>query len=133
MTAPVMTPSGIPELESPSSGTASFSYRYLQPDSEIVSYQVRFVNPAPPALRVSLELGREANGVWAHIPELDVSAEGADVAEAFRNVFGAAQAWLAYIRDESPDLSVELEGQARYVSLIDAPVFSWFKSFRFAD
>ena len=102
MTAPVVTPSGIPEIESPSSGTSKFSYSYRRAARESISYRVRFASPAPASLRVTLELGREDAGVWAHIPELDVSAEGADVAEAFRNVHGAAQAWLSYVRDEKP-------------------------------
>jgi hypothetical protein len=48
-------------------------------------------------------------------------------------VYIAACAWLSYLRDEQPDLGPDIAGQARYMPLIDAPVFSWFKSFRFAD
>jgi hypothetical protein len=135
MTSPVITPSGAPVASGPASGTdAELSIRYHgRSQGQFVSYQVKIAAPAPKSIRVSLELGREEDGVWAHIPELDVSAEGANVEEAFRNVYSVARDWLAYIREESPDLGPDVADQARYVALIDAPVFSWFKDFRFAD
>jgi len=92
--------------------------------------RVRLSQAAPPEIRVTLEIGREEAGVWAHIVELDVSGEGADALEAFHAVLGAAREWLAYIRDEQPELAPELGDQQRYVALLESPVFSWFKNFR---
>ncbi len=71
--------------------------------------------------------------MWAHIEELDVSAEGPDLEKAFRNVLAAARDWLSYINEESPNLAPELADQARYVALLEAPVFSWFREFRFVE
>ena len=45
----------------------------------------------------------------------------------------AAREWLSYVRDEQPELAPELGDQERYVPLLDAPIFSWFKTFRFAE
>lgn len=108
------------------------SVKYL-PRSDVRSYMVRLPAPAPRQLRVSLELGQEENVVWARVPELDVSAEGEGLAEAFANVIAATRAWLAYLRDDQPELGPEIAGQARYLPLLEAPVFSWFKHFRFVD
>lgn len=96
-------------------------------------YVVQVPAPAPAEIQVHLELGAEDNGVWAHIPELDVSAEGAHAAEALGNVVSAARDWLRYIQEEGPQLSDELSSQAQYVALLDAPEFSWFRSVEFAE
>jgi hypothetical protein len=108
------------------------SVKYLA-RADVRSYMVRLPAPAPRQLRVSLELGQEENGVWARVPELDVSAEGEGVAEAFGNVIAATRAWLAYLQEAQPELGPEIAGQARYLPLLEAPVFSWFKHFRFVD
>jgi hypothetical protein len=84
---------------------------------------------APPAIRVSLEIGKEAAGFWAHIDELDVSGEGESPKDAFSAVVNAARDWLSYVRDEQPALAGDLEAQRAYIALLDAPIFSWFKSF----
>jgi len=84
--------------------------------------------PAPPEIRVSAQFQVEDGGAWVSVPELDISAEGDDPAAALRNVISAIREWLSYVRDERPDLAEELQGQARYVPLLDAPEFSWFKS-----
>jgi hypothetical protein len=128
----VITPSGVPNTEDrPATGTQPFRFRYQH--AEVKRYSVQIARPAPAELQVSLELGQEDDGVWAHIPELDVSAEGSDANEAFRNVLAATREWLSYVRDEQPELAPELAPQERYVPLLDAPIFSWFKSFKFAD
>ncbi len=67
------------------------------------------------------------------ISELDVSADGVDLEDAFRNVISAAREWLGYLQDEQPELGAEIASQARYLPLLEAPVFSWFKSFKFVD
>jgi hypothetical protein len=132
LTVAELTPSSFPDAEvAEPSGTGSIRFRYAEVDVD--RYLVRLPTPAPRALRLSVEFGQEDVGVWAHIDELDVSAEGENLAAAFRNLVGATQAWLSYIRDESPDMAPELAGQERYVALLDAPVFSWFKGFRFAE
>ena len=89
-------------------------------------------SPAPHDLRVTLEIGQEEESWWAHFPELDVSGEGDDLLQALAAVYGAAHEWLAYLRDESPELAPGLAEQARYVALLDAPGSSWFKDFRLA-
>lgn len=126
-----ITPSGVPERDRPAVGTQTAHIRYRHATHE--TYVVKIQRAAPHSIRVSIELGREAEGVWAHIPELDVSAEGASVSEAFRNVLSAAREWLTYLDEEGPELAPDLAGQERYKALLHAPVFSWFKSFRFAD
>lgn len=134
--ATLTTPSAPPDVEDrPSAGTeGNVNVRYEEiGGSGFITYSVKLAQAAPPELRVSLELGREQGGVWAHIPELDVSAEGADVNDAFHNVYEAACAWLRYIDAERPRLGPDLAAQERFVPLADAPVFSWFKNFRFAD
>jgi hypothetical protein len=128
----VVTPSGVPNTEErPATGTQPYRFRYQH--AEVKHYRVHIAPPAPAELQVTLELGKEDNGVWAHIPELDVSAEGTDALEAFRNVLAATREWLSYIQEEQPDLAVELARQEKYVPLLDAPIFSWFKRFKFAD
>lgn len=124
-------PSGVPGRRFYIAATSSARVTYRP--SKAARYVVRIPAPAPAELQVDLEFGREDGGVWAHVPELDVSAEGSDVNEAFSNVVAAVRDWLSYLRDERPQLAPELEGQQRYVDLLDAPVFSWFKDFRFAE
>lgn len=126
-----VTPSGVPLGH-----TFASRLSQIAPGEEILHmmrYRVQIRQSAPPELRINLELGREDAGVWAHIPELDVSAEGADINEAFRAVIAAARDWLDYIREGDVGLAPELAEQARYVPLLDAPEFSWFKGFRFAE
>ncbi len=96
-------------------------------------YRVSYATPAPHELRLQLQLGTEEDGVWAHIPELDVSAEGESVSEALRNVVSAAREWLTYLREEAPELAPEIAAQERYAALLDAPIFSWFKNVHFAE
>lgn len=91
--------------------------------------RVRVPASAPLSIRVSLEIGQEDAGFWAHIDELDVSSEGTTADEAFASVVNAARAWLSYLRDEAPELDPEIIGQRAYVELLDAPLFSWFKAF----
>lgn len=132
MTSALVTPSGVPT-------SATFDevpFRLIADDAgglHLTTYRVHLPAPAPSELRVSLELGREENGVWAHIPELDISAEALDLNEAFYAVIAAAREWLSYIRDDQVELAPELQEQARYVVLLDAPVFSWFRDFSFVD
>ena len=120
-----ITPAEIPLPTSPAEPTQPGGYRYVRGE-ELISYRVSFRPVAPARLRVHLELFQEDEGVWARIPELDVSAEGADVKEAFMNVLAAAREWLSYIREEEPSLSDDLLAQARYAALLDSPSFSWF-------
>jgi hypothetical protein len=94
-------------------------------------YTVRVPRPAPPSLRVTLQLGQEEAGVWARIIELDVAGEGETLREALEDVLRAARDWLEYLRDEAPELGEDLRDQERFVPLLDAPVFSWFRAFRF--
>ena len=132
MTVAELTPSSFPDARvAEPIGTDRVRIRYAEP--EVERYRIRLPAPAPREVRVSLEFGKEEGGVWAHIDELDVSAEGEDLRTAFRNVIAATNDWLSYIRDESPDLAPDLAAQERYVALLDAPVFSWFREFRFAD
>ena len=130
MSVAQIIPSGVPGRR---------AYQYANTERARVTYNpstaARFVvcvpAPARADLQVGLELGREENGVWAHIPELDLSAEGSDVGEAFSNVVAAVRDWLAYVREEGPQRAPELAAQEQYVDLLDAPVFSWFKAFSF--
>lgn len=123
----VVTPSGVPT-------SATFEGMPVPADrGDMMTYRVRLPASAPAELRVTLELGREENGVWAHIPELDISAEGEELSEAFYGVIAAVRDWLSYIQDEQVELAPELHEQAKYVVLLDAPVFSWFKDFRFVE
>jgi hypothetical protein len=112
-------------------GTSPASARYQERVLE--RYSVRIPKGAPPELRVVLSFGQEPDGVWAHIDEFDVSAEGEDLLEAFRNVLSAAHEWLSYVREEQPDLAPALAAQARYAALLDAPEFSWFSEIRLAE
>lgn len=105
--------------------------RYVIVDVKVE--QVRLPQPAPQHLQVLVEFGQEEDGVWAHIPELDVSAEGPMLVDALRDVISAAHEWLEYLRDEQPELSPGLADQVRYVQLLDTPVYSWFRAFRFAE
>ncbi|MFL5941720.1 MAG: hypothetical protein ACJ75L_00455 [Gaiellaceae bacterium] len=111
----------------PPVGTRSGEYRYERDTSELISYKLRLPNPAPPELRVTLAGGPEGQGWWMRIDELDITAEGADALEAFRNLLSAARAWLSYLKENEPDLADDLVPQARYVALLEAPVFSWFR------
>lgn len=130
MTSAVVTPSGVPVAGSHGGAPV----RAVALDGiEMTTYRLRLPAPAPPELRVSLELGKEASGVWAHIPEIDVSAEGDDLSDAFYAVIAAAREWLSYVRDGEIELAPELNDQARYVPLLDAPVFSWFRDFSFVE
>lgn len=131
MSPTLVTPSGVP-LGHTFGGVRS-RIAVSHEELELLRYRVRLPKAAPAELRMNLELGREEAGVWAHIPELDVTAEGADVDEAFRAVIAAARDWLDYIREGEAELAPELAEQARYVPLLDAPEFSWFKGFRFAE
>lgn len=130
MISEVVTPSGVPT-------SATFDEMPLRAlpivAADMMTYRVLLPVPAPPELRVTLELGREANGVWAHIPELDVSAEAEDMSGAFYAVIAAARDWLSYVRDDDVELAPELQEQAKYVVLLDAPVFSWFRDFSFVE
>jgi len=131
MSVAEIIPSGVPGRRSYEYITTSGPATYTP--SEAARYVVSVPAPAPAELQVSLELGQEEGGVWAHIPEMDLSSEGANVSEAFMNVVSAVRDWLGFIREEGPALSPELAAQARYIELLDAPVFSWFKDFRFAE
>jgi hypothetical protein len=113
--------------------TGRSSARYLEQEQKPKRYSVHIARPAPRELRIAVHFGKESDGVWAHIDELDVAAEGKDVNEAFRNLVSSAREWLLYLREESPDLAPELKDQTRYAPLLDAPVFSWFRDFRFDD
>jgi hypothetical protein len=128
MTETLVTPAGVP-----SSTDQDRRARYLAQDTNLITYRVRLPAPAPPELRVTLQFGQEDAGVWAHIEEIDISAEGADFDKALRNVVSAASEWLTYMRDEAPELAADLAAQARYVALLDAPPFSWFKTIRLAE
>jgi hypothetical protein len=133
LTVAELTPSSFPDARiARPVGTDQVRIRYAA-EPEVERYRIRLPAPAPREARVSLEFGKEASGIWAHIDELDVSAEGEDLRAAFSNVIAAANDWLSYIRDESPDLAPDLAAQERYVVLLDAPVFSWFREFRFVD
>ena len=129
MSAVQITPSDAPVRfrEVSTGGPARYEERTMRVERVLVPAG------APQEIRVTLELGKEDSGVWAHIVELDVSAEGADALEALRGVLSAAREWLSYIRDERPELAPELGDQERYVPLLDAPTFSWFRDFRFAE
>ena len=94
---------------------------------------VRLPEPAPQHLQMLIEFGQEEHGVWAHIAELDLSAEGPSLVDALRDVINAAQEWLEYLKEEQPELSPQLVDQARYVALLDAPMYSWFRAFRLAQ
>lgn len=137
MTPSVLTPAGI--FDDPTSVSVPtqseglhVSYARYRKRSDASVYNIRLPRPAPPNLRVSIELGREDEGIWARVPELNVAADGADIDETLRNLLGAVRDWLIYLREEQPSLAADLASQARYVALLDAPVFSWFKSARFA-
>lgn len=132
MTSAVVTPSGVPTREY-RDDVLLRAVRSRRQEIDITSYRVHLPAPAPPELRVRLEFGREEHGVWAHIPELDISAEGADVSKAFTAVIAASRTWLTYLRDGDEELGPELRGQERYVALLDAPIFSWFRDFDFAE
>ena len=132
MTTAEVTPSqapGVAYRQTRTEGDAEA--RYLSHDH--VRYTVRLPRAAPPSLRMAIQFGAEPEGIWAHIEELDVSAEGDTAREAFGNVVLAARTWLIYVRDEEPDLADGLVGQRQYVELLDTPVFSWFRKFSFAD
>lgn len=133
MTIADYTPSEAPGATDRPTRTEAKSVGYLPP-RDAVRFTVRLARPAPPNLRVAIQLGNEeAAGVWARIEELNVTAEGENASEAFSNVVAAARAWLTYLRDEQPALSQDIAPQARYIPLLDAPVFSWFRKFSFAD
>ncbi len=78
-------------------------------------------------------MGKEDAGYWAHIDELDVSGEGASAQEAFAAAVRAARDWLVYLKEENPDLSEELAAHRHHLELLDAPLFSWFKSFQTSE
>lgn len=107
--------------------------RYKSSEKASPGYSVSAVGRAPAGLRVTLQLRQEEHGVWARIDELDVSAEGADVFEALRNIIAAARDLLAYLQDEAPDLAEDLKVQARYVPLLEAKPSSWFRATKFAE
>lgn len=94
-------------------------------------YRISARDLAPADLRVTLELGQDEGGVWARISELDVTAEGGDVQSALRNVVAAARDLLTYLRDEEPQLAPDLQGQSRYVPLLDTKPHGWFKLTKF--
>ena len=94
---------------------------------------VKFRKPAPPELGVTVEIVKEEDAYFARIPELDVAGEGVTADAALRAVLDATRAWLEYLRDETLDLADTLEPQRRYVALLDAPVFSWFRRFDFTE
>jgi hypothetical protein len=124
-----VTPSAVPSGHA-SAPTLTGSYT-LRPSERRLVHTLRVPIPKMPAeLRLSLEVGSEADGVWARIPELDVSAEGSDVAEAMKGVLAAAREWLAYLRDEAPELTPELADQRRYVELLDLPYIQ-FRAYSF--
>lgn len=128
MTSPSLSIAGVVEVESAPvpTGTEDVVVSYERREAP-TSYRLQIPRPAPPELRVTLELGTEGDFIWARIPELDITAEGQTVGEALRNIFSAARAWLEYVRDDQPDLAEELRSQARFTGLLDAPEFSWFK------
>lgn len=119
---------GVVEIEAAPAptGTEQAAVSYERRET-FTSYRLQIPRPAPPDLRVTLELGAEGDFIWARIPELDVTAEGETVAETLRNILSAARAWLEYVREDQPDLAEDLRNQARFVGLLDAPEFSWFK------
>jgi hypothetical protein len=98
---------------------------------EVRGYSIPVPPPAPVSVRFDVEIGREAGGYWASAPELDLTAEGVEAGEAFLNLIHAIRDWLGYIQEERPPLSEELAAQARYVALLDAPLYSWFRGIRF--
>lgn len=83
--------------------------------------------PAPPELRVTARFAQEEGGVWASVPELDIAAEGESLGEALVSLIETMREWLTYLSEEAPPLTPELESQRRYVALLDAPEFSWFR------
>jgi hypothetical protein len=119
-----ITPSESRTSEPRSTGRpAAYRIAYAEARSAV---HVAHAKVPPDDLRVTLQLGQEGDVWWARIPELDVSGEGQDFQEAFRAAYGAAYEWLAYLRDEHPDLSPELANQERYVPLLDVPG-AWFR------
>jgi hypothetical protein len=107
------------------------SFRLKYSAQTKVRMQRLLVYSAPPRLQVSLEIGPEGEeAAWARIPELDITAEGDDMSKALQGVVDAARNWLAYLREQEPELAPELVGQKRYVGLLDVPPYGWFRSYR---
>ena len=123
---PVVTPSHAvaPELlPSPTEPTGKVRYQTVP----LPTFRVRLPAPAPPELRVTARLAHEEGGVWASVPELDLAAEGEGLDDALVSLIGTMREWLTYLREEAPPLTPGLESQRRYVRLLDAPEFSWFR------
>ena len=94
------------------------------------TFKVSLPAPAPPNLRLCAHFHEEPEGVWARVDEIDVAAEGESLDEAFRNLIATIRSWLEYLREDAPELTDQLRGQARYLPLLDAPEFSWFRSIK---
>jgi len=71
---------------------------------QLIRYTVELPVPAPPELRVALELGSEEGGYWASVPELQLTSEGEHLGEAVTNLVSAIREWLTYLQEEAPAL-----------------------------
>ena len=136
MTQPVQL-SGPPGL---SNNPRTVTFRFFSSSGQLPRYVHKEVrtevihvpSPAPANVRVTLEIVREDNAYFARIPEIDVAGEGDSPNDAFRSVLAAARSWLEYLNEETPDLVAELEPQRRYLPLLRAPLFSWFRDIKFS-
>lgn len=125
--------SGVREWEEP--WAAPFDHgthhpvRYELGERRGRTFDVAVFKSPPEDLLLSVEIVQEEDGAfYMRAIEVDVSVEGANAAEALRELSGSVRDWLEYIGEEELVLAPELEHHRRYLALLDFGPLTWFRA-----
>jgi hypothetical protein len=92
------------------------------------TFNVAALKSPPRDLLLSVEIAQEEGVFYMRAVEVDVSVEGDNPAEVLRGLSESVKDWLEFLRDEKPALASHLEGQERYVALLDFHPLTWFRA-----
>ncbi len=93
-----------------------------------VTYSVIAPKAPPRDLLLSVEIAQENGVFYMRASEVDVSVEGDGPTEALRDLGESVRDWLEYLQEEEPALAPDLEGQRRYIALLDFDPLTWFRA-----
>jgi len=102
--------------------------RYRTPASA-GTFRVGAPRRPPHNLRLTVEAALENGAFFMRAIEVDVAVEGDTILDALHSLIATTKGWLEYLQEESPELASDLEGQRRYVALLDYQPPTWFKPF----
>ncbi len=123
---------GIREWQEPS--TTPFGHgeyhpiRYELGERTGRTFKVTARKSPPSELVLSVEIAQENGAFYMRATQVDVSVEDDNPAEVLRDLAESVKDWLEYLRDEELTLVSGLEGQRRYVALLEFDPSTWFRA-----